>query len=67
MVAEQQLRPAQVEILNYEGGRLGISAVPGSGKTFTLSRLAAKLVQKLAASGPLDDRRKLPQQHRPHR
>ena len=56
MVAEQQLRPAQLEILNYEGGRLGISAVPGSGKTFTLSRLAAKLVQKLAASGPLDDR-----------
>ena len=56
MVAEQQLRPAQVEILNYEGGRLGISAVPGSGKTFTLSRLAAKLVHKLAASGPLDDR-----------
>ena len=56
MVAEQQLRPAQEEILNYEGGRLGISAVPGSGKTFTLSRLAAKLVHKLAASGPLDDR-----------
>ena len=56
MVAEQQLRPAQLAILNYEGGRLGISAVPGSGKTFTLSRLAAKLVRKLAASGPLDDR-----------
>lgn len=56
MVAEQQLRPAQEEILKYEGGRLGISAVPGSGKTFTLSRLAAKLVQKLAASGPVDDR-----------
>ncbi len=56
MAAEQQLRPAQEEILNYEGGRLGISAVPGSGKTFTLSRLAAKLVHKLAASGPLDDR-----------
>ena len=56
MVAEQQLRPAQEEILKYEGGRLGISAVPGSGKTFTLSRLAAKLVHKLAASGPVDDR-----------
>ena len=56
MVAEQQLRPAQEEILKYEGGRLGISAVPGSGKTFTLSRLAAKLVQKLVASGPVDDR-----------
>ena len=56
MVAEQQLRPAQEEILTYEGGRLGISAVPGSGKTFTLSRLAAKLVHKLAASGLADDR-----------
>ncbi len=56
MAADQQLRPAQEAILEYEGGRLGISAVPGSGKTFTLSRLAAKLVHKLAASGPLDDR-----------
>lgn len=56
MVAEQPLRPAQQEILRYEGGRLGISAVPGSGKTFTLSRLAAKLVHRLAASGPVDDR-----------
>ena len=56
MAAEQQLRPAQEEILKYEGGRLGVSAVPGSGKTFTLSRLAAKLVHKLAASGPVDDR-----------
>ncbi|MXX23931.1 MAG: ATP-dependent helicase [Caldilineaceae bacterium SB0668_bin_21] len=56
MVAEQQLRPAQEEILIYDGGRLGISAVPGSGKTFTLSHLAAKLVHKLSATGPLDDR-----------
>ena len=56
MAAEQPLRPAQQEILKYEGGRLGISAVPGSGKTFTLSRLAAKLVHRLAASGPVDDR-----------
>ena len=56
MVADQHLRPAQEEVLRYEGGRLGISAVPGSGKTFTLSCLAAKLVQKLAGSGPMDDR-----------
>lgn len=56
MAATQKLRPAQEEILKYDGGRLGISAVPGSGKTFTLSRLAARLVQKLAASGPVDDR-----------
>ncbi|MCZ7668305.1 MAG: hypothetical protein M5U34_14505 [Chloroflexi bacterium] len=36
------LRPAQAEILTYENGRLAISAVPGSGKTFTLSLLAAQ-------------------------
>ncbi len=39
-----QLRPAQEEILKYENGRLAISAVPGSGKTFTLSLLAAQLI-----------------------
>ncbi len=39
-----QLRPAQEKILEYENGRLAISAVPGSGKTFTLSLLAAKLI-----------------------
>ena len=56
MAADLILRPAQEEILRYEGGRLGISAVPGSGKTFTLSRLAAQLVQTLASAGPLDER-----------
>ncbi len=40
-----QLRPAQEKILEYENGRLAISAVPGSGKTFTLSLLAAKLIR----------------------
>ena len=40
-----QLRPAQEKILEYENGRLAISAVPGSGKTFTLSLLAAKLMR----------------------
>lgn len=38
------LRPAQSEILQYQNGRLAISAVPGSGKTFTLSLLAAQLI-----------------------
>lgn len=38
-------------IEGYEGGMMGISAVPGSGKTFTLSHLAARLVEKLAAQG----------------
>jgi DNA helicase-2/ATP-dependent DNA helicase PcrA len=38
-------RPAQEEILKYAGGRVGVSAVPGSGKTYTLSYLAAQLIQ----------------------
>jgi DNA helicase-2/ATP-dependent DNA helicase PcrA len=46
-----RLRPAQAEILQYRAGRMGISAVPGSGKTWTLSRLAAQIV----ASGELAD------------
>jgi len=40
------LRPTQAEIANYRGGKLGISAVPGSGKTFTLSALAAQIVTR---------------------
>ena len=39
-----RLRPAQEDILAYTDGRMAISAVPGSGKTFTLSLLAAKLI-----------------------
>jgi len=38
-------RPHQAEILKYLRGRMGISAVPGSGKTRTLAQLAAKLIQ----------------------
>ena len=41
-------RPAQARILDYAGGPMGVSAVPGSGKTFTLSLLAANLVERLA-------------------
>lgn len=37
-------RPKQLEVLAYKGGRMGVSAVPGSGKTQTLSYLAAQLV-----------------------
>lgn len=48
-----QLRPAQAEILKYEGGRMAVSAVPGSGKTFTLSLLAAQLI----VSGRIDPER----------
>ncbi len=38
-------RPAQQEILTYRKGWMGVSAVPGSGKTFTLSALAAELIK----------------------
>jgi DNA helicase-2/ATP-dependent DNA helicase PcrA len=44
-------RPKQQEVLSYTGGQIGVSAVPGSGKTYTLSYLAAQLV----ASGMLED------------
>src|SRR4030067_3463850 len=41
-------RPSQLKMLEYVrlGGRLGVSAVPGSGKTITLSYLAAQLVKE---------------------
>lgn len=37
-------RPMQAEILKYRSGWMGVAAVPGSGKTATLSYLAAKLI-----------------------
>ena len=37
-------RPAQAKILQYQHGKMGIAAVPGSGKTHTLSYLAASLI-----------------------
>ncbi|MBQ6520250.1 MAG: ATP-dependent helicase [Anaerolineaceae bacterium] len=43
-------RPDQQKALEYKGGEMGISAVPGSGKTHTLSALAANLVEKLLMS-----------------
>jgi DNA helicase-2/ATP-dependent DNA helicase PcrA len=39
-----QPRASQREVLAYTGGKMGVSAVPGSGKTHTLAELAAKLV-----------------------
>ena len=41
-------RPKQSEVLAYTGGKMGVSAVPGSGKTQTLSALAARLVAEAA-------------------
>jgi len=37
-------RAGQIDVIEYSGGKMGVSAVPGSGKTQTLSYLAAKLV-----------------------
>jgi len=37
-------RSAQQEALAYQGGMMGVAAVPGSGKTEVLSALAARLV-----------------------
>ncbi|MGD2105783.1 MAG: UvrD-helicase domain-containing protein, partial [Anaerolineae bacterium] len=44
-------RPKQEEVLGYKAGKMGVSAVPGSGKTVTLSALAAKLI----TNGLLED------------
>ena len=44
-------RPSQQQILRYTGGRLGIAAVPGAGKTHILSALAAQIIH----SGALQD------------
>ena len=43
-MSDLKLRPAQADVLTYQNGRLAVSAVPGSGKTFTLSMLAAQLI-----------------------
>ena len=47
-----KLRTSQEAILSYRGGRMGIAAIPGSGKTWTLSLLAAEII---ARGGLLDD------------
>jgi DNA helicase-2/ATP-dependent DNA helicase PcrA len=39
-------RPKQSQVLKYRRGRMGVSAVPGSGKTQTLSFLAANLIRR---------------------
>jgi len=46
-----QPRPGQRQALAYCGGKMGISAVPGSGKTHTLAALAAQLVADAVADG----------------
>ncbi len=40
-----KLRPEQAEIIHgYSRGQVGVAAVPGSGKTFTLAHIAARLI-----------------------
>ena len=46
MAQELLLRPSQEKILRYTAGKMGISAVPGSGKTWTLSLLAVQIIKK---------------------
>lgn len=47
MIELMTLRPAQAEILAYRQGTLAISAVPGAGKTFILTHLAATLIDEV--------------------
>src|SRR5512139_2847791 len=44
---DTNLRPSQEAVLAYTGGKMAVTAVPGAGKTFTLSHLAAKLAEQL--------------------
>lgn len=48
-------RQAQQNIIHYKSGQMAVSAVPGSGKTFTLTHLAANLVGKLSAKDVLNN------------
>ena len=44
-MADYTPRLHQEAILTYRKGTMGIAAVPGSGKTWTLSKLAANIIQ----------------------
>lgn len=55
MPDKDKLRPAQKQIIAYKSGQMGVSAVPGAGKTFTLAHLAAKLIGQLAKRKNPDD------------
>lgn len=43
---QYSLRPQQRQILEYQRGWMGVSAVPGSGKTWTLSLLASEIISE---------------------
>lgn len=55
-MSDFKFRESQWEIINYSRGLMGVSAVPGSGKTFTLSHLAAQLVERLDTRSSSGDR-----------
>jgi DNA helicase-2/ATP-dependent DNA helicase PcrA len=46
-----QPREGQRQILDYEGGMMGVSAVPGSGKTATIVALATRLIAEGRTAG----------------
>ena len=54
-MSDFRLRPSQEAVIRYTGGKMGVAAVPGSGKTFTLSHLAASLIEQLAEAGLQDE------------
>ena len=39
-------REDQLPIINYEGGKMAVPAVPGAGKTFIVTNLVAKLLEE---------------------
>ncbi|MCC6904818.1 MAG: ATP-dependent helicase [Anaerolineae bacterium] len=49
------LRPSQQAVIDYDAGQMGVSAVPGAGKTHTLSHLAARLVERLTEAGVAEE------------
>ena len=46
-------RPGQTEILAYQGGLMGVSAVPGSGKTATIAALTALMLYGSTETAPI--------------
>ena len=46
-----QPREGQRQILEYQGGKMGVSAVPGSGKTATIVALATRLIAENRTAG----------------
>jgi DNA helicase-2/ATP-dependent DNA helicase PcrA len=54
-----RFRPEQEVILSYRGGKMGIAAVPGSGKTFTLAHLAARLTLRLIREARPNEQREV--------